>query len=75
MNAVAERAQVLELVKTLPDEQLEYVLHMIQSLPGGKNVPAKCGLRGRFSSYSNSELREKEKDAWAIAAEEKHGLR
>lgn len=33
MNAVAERTQVLELVKTLPDEQLDYVLHIIKSLP------------------------------------------
>lgn len=33
MNADAERTQVLELVKTLPDDQIEYVLHVIQSLP------------------------------------------
>ena len=33
MTSLAERAQVMELVKTLPDEQIHYVLHIIQSLP------------------------------------------
>lgn len=74
MNSAAERTQVLELVKTLPDEQIEYVLHIIQSLPAKKD-DAKCNLRGRFSSYANPELRAKEKDAWTLAAEEKYGLR
>lgn len=74
MNQIAERTQVLELVKTLPDEQLDYVLHIIQALPA-KKTSEKCNLRGRFSSYANPELRAKEKDAWALAVEEKHGLR
>ena len=33
MQAVAERTQVIELVKTLPDEQVNYILQVIQSLP------------------------------------------
>ncbi|MDY2842839.1 MAG: hypothetical protein SOT81_02470 [Treponema sp.] len=74
MQAVAERTQVIELVKTLPDEQVNYILQVIQSLPK-KNSSRKCGLKGCFSSYANPSLREKEKEAWAFAAEEKHGLR
>ena len=33
MHALAERAQVMELVQALPDEQVHYVLRVIQSLP------------------------------------------
>ena len=33
MYALAERNQVIELVQALPDEQIHYVLHFIQSLP------------------------------------------
>lgn len=33
MHDLAEREQVMELVQTLPDEQIHYVLNVIQSLP------------------------------------------
>lgn len=75
MNTAVERNQVMELVKTLSDSQVKYVLSIMQSLPDEKNIPEKCTLRGRFSKYANPELREKEKDAWSLAAEEKHALR
>ncbi len=70
----AERELVMELVQTLPDEQIHYVLNVIQSLPPKEELP-RCTLRGRFSNYANPALRAKEKEAWALAAEEKHGLR
>ena len=75
MYAVAERAQVMELVQTLPDEQIHYVLNIIQSFPQNKMIQPRCTLRGRFAKYANSALRAKEKEAWSLAAEEKHGLR
>lgn len=75
MYAVAERAQVMELVQTLPDEQIHYVLNIIQSFPQNKMIQQRCTLRGRFAKYANSALRAKEKEAWSLAAEEKHGLR
>ena len=75
MNPLAERAQVIELAQTLPDEQIHYVLRVIQSLPRQPESAAPCKLRGRFATYANPALRAKEKDAWALAAEEKHGLR
>ena len=75
MSALAERTQVLELVQTLPDEQIRYVLHVIQNLPHQELVAPRCKLRGRFSSYANPILRKKEKEAWSLAAEEKHGIR
>ena len=74
MYALAERAQVMELVQTLPDEQIHYVLNIIQSLPQ-KTATPRCTLRGRFANYANPSLRAKEKEAWAIAAEEKHSVR
>ena len=58
MYALAERNQVIELVQILPK----------------KLVAPRCSLRGRFSTYANPSLRAKEKDAWALAAEEKHNL-
>ena len=70
MYTLAERAQVMELVQTLSDEQIHYVLNIIQSLPH-----PRCTLRGRFANYANPSLRAKEKEAWAIAAEEKHSVR
>lgn len=75
MQSIAERSQVVELVQSLSDEQVRYVLGVIQSLPQGNAAPKKCTLRGRFASYANPTLRAKEKEAWARAAEEKHGLR
>lgn len=75
MHDLAEREQVMELVQTLPDEQIHYVLNVIQSLPPKEEKLPRCTLRGRFSNYANPALREKEKEAWALAAEEKHGLR
>ena len=74
MYALAERAQVMELIQTLPDEQIHYVLNIIQSLPQKAATP-RCTLRGRFANYANPLLRAKEKEAWAIAAEEKHSVR
>ena len=74
MYALAERAQVMELVQTLPDEQIHYVLNIIQSL-SQKAAAQRCTLRGRFANYANPSLRAKEKEAWAIAAEEKHSVR
>ncbi len=71
----AEREQVMELVQTLPDEQIHYVLNVIQSLPPKEEELPRCTLRGRFSNYANPALRAKEKEAWALAAEEKHVLR
>ncbi|WP_294429929.1 hypothetical protein [uncultured Treponema sp.] len=68
MYALAERAQIMELVQTLPDEQIHYVLNIIQSLPQKAATP-RCSLRGRFANYANPSLRAKEKEAWAIAAE------
>lgn len=73
-TATANRTQVLELVQSLPDEQIKYVLNVIQSLPREEDY-GRCTLRGRFSKYANPELRAKEKEAWPLAAEEKHGLR
>ena len=32
-------------------------------------------LRGSLAKYSNPQLKKKEKDAWAMAVGEKHGLR
>ena len=32
-------------------------------------------LRGCLSQYANPDLISKEKDAWALAMEEKHGIR
>ena len=75
MYALAERTQVMELVQTLPDEQIHYVLNVIQSLPRQEDISPRCTLRGRFASYANPALRAKEKEAWALAAEEKHGVR
>ena len=74
MYALAERAQVMELLQTLPDEQIHYVLNIIQSLSQKAATP-RCTLRGRFANYANPSLRAKEKEAWAIAAEEKHSVR
>ncbi len=74
MASLTKRNQVLELIQTLPDEQINYVLHIISSLPRKEADLPRCNLRGRFAKYANPELREKEKDAWALAAEEKHGL-
>lgn len=75
MYDVAERNQVIELVQTLPEEQVHELLAIIQSLPREKTPQARCSLRGRFADYADTELRKKEKDAWALAAEEKHGVR
>ncbi len=75
MQSIAERSHVMELVQSLSDEQVRYVLGVIQSLPRGEGAPRKCNLRGRFASYANPELRAREKEAWSLAAEEKHGLR
>ena len=74
MYTLAERAQVMELVQTLSDEQIHYVLNIIQSLPQ-KAAATRCTLRGRFANYANPSLRAKEKEAWAIAAKEKHSVR
>lgn len=74
MYALAERAQVMKLIQTLPDEQIHYVLNIIQSLPQKAATP-RCTLRGRFANYANPLLRAKEKEAWLIAAEEKHSVR
>ena len=74
MYTLAERAQVMELVQTLSDEQIHYVLNIIQSLPQ-KAASPRCTLRGSFANYANPSLRAKEKEAWAIAAEEKHNVR
>lgn len=75
MYASAERTRVMELVQTLNDEQINYIFNVIQSLPPSDKPRRKCALRGRFSSYANAGLRAEEKEAWALAAEEKHGLR
>ena len=75
MDSIAERTQVIELAQTLPDEQIHYVLRVIQSLPHKLEPTDRCGLRGRFSCYANPALRAREKEAWALAAEEKHALR
>lgn len=74
MYALAERAQVMKLVQTLSDEQIHYVLNIIQSLQQKAFAP-RCTLRGRFANYATPSLRAKEKEAWAIAAEEKHSVR
>ncbi|MBS7240978.1 hypothetical protein [Treponema sp.] len=74
MYALAERAQVMKLVQTLSDEQIHYVLNIIQSLQQKAAAP-RCTLRGRFANYATPSLRAKEKEAWAIAAEEKHSVR
>ena len=75
MYALAERAQVMRLVQTLPDEQIHYVLNVIQSLPPKEEEQPRCTFRGRFLNYANPALRANEKEAWALAVEEKHGLR
>lgn len=75
MHDLVEREQIMELVQTLPDEQIHYVLNVIQSLPSKEVELPHCTLRGRFSNYANPALREKEKEAWVLAAEEKHSLR
>ena len=75
MYEVAERTKVMELVQTLPDEQIHYVLNIIQSLPQKEDAQPRCTLRGRFAKYANSALREKEKEAWSLATEEKYGVR
>ena len=75
MRALAERNQVMELIKNLPDEQISYVLHIIQSLPLKTQSAPRCNLRGRFSNYANPNLRSQEKDAWSLAAEEKPSVR
>lgn len=75
MHAVAERAQLLKLVQSLSDEQVNYVLTIVRSLPSTVPSHPKCALRGKFSSYASPVLRAKEKEAWGLAAEEKHGLR
>lgn len=75
MYPVTKRSRVMELVQTLNDEQISYIFNIIQSLPPSDTPRKKCSLRGRFASYANPELRAKEKEAWAMAAEEKHGLR
>ena len=59
MQDLEERTQVMELIQALP--------HQEQSEP-------RCNLRGRFSHYANPELRAREKEAWGLAAGEKHGL-
>ena len=74
MYELAERTQVMELVQNLSDEQVPYVLQFLQSLPQESATP-HCNLRGRFASYANPSLREKEKEAWALAAEKKYGIR
>ena len=74
MYTLAERAQVMKLVQTLSDEQIHYVLNIIQPLPQ-KAATSRCTLRGRFANYANPSLRAKEEEAWAIAAEEKHSVR
>ncbi|MBO4386693.1 MAG: hypothetical protein J5817_06700 [Treponema sp.] len=71
MNDIVERTQVMELVQTLPAEQVRYVLRVIQSLPRKETSSSRCNLRGRFASYANPELRAREKEAWALAVEEK----
>lgn len=75
MCSVTERSKVMELVQTLNDEQISYIFNVIQSMPHSDNPRKKCPLRGRFASYADPELRAKEKEAWAMEAEEKHGLR
>lgn len=75
MYSVTERSKVMELVQTLNDEQISYIFNVIQSLPHSDILRKKCSLRGRFASYATPELRAKEKEAWTLAEEEKHGLR
>lgn len=75
MYAAAKQSKIIEIIQTLNDEQLSYLFNVVKSLPRAKASRPKCSLRGRFSAYANSSLRKKEKEAWAIAAEEKHGLR
>ncbi|MBO6131849.1 MAG: hypothetical protein J6P28_07780 [Treponema sp.] len=75
MYSVTERSQVMELVQTLNDEQISYIFNIIQSMPRSDSPRKKCSLRGRFASYANPELRAKEKEAWALAAEEKEIIR
>ena len=75
MHVLAEREQVMELVQTLPDEKIHYVLNIIQSLSPNKAETSRCNLRGRFADYANPALRAMEKEAWSLAAEEKHGVR
>ena len=38
MYALEERTQIIELVQTLPDEQIHYVLNIIKSLPPEKPI-------------------------------------
>ncbi|MDE6737099.1 MAG: hypothetical protein K2J50_06320 [Treponemataceae bacterium] len=75
MQSIAERSQVMELVQSLSDDQVRYVLGVIRSLPQENAAPKKCALRGRFARYADPVLRTQEKEAWGRAAEEKHGLR
>lgn len=75
MNDIAERTQVMELVQTLPAEQVRYVLKVIQSFPRKETSSSRCNLRGRFAVYANPELRARKKDAWALAEEEKYNVR
>ena len=75
MNLDAQQSRVLELVQTLNEAQLAYLLRVIQSLQSATLEHNRCTLRGKFSRYANPALRSKEKEAWFIAAEEKYGLR
>ena len=75
MYSLEERSQIIKLVEALPDEQIHYVLNIIKSLPSEDSILPRCNLRGRFSNYANPALRAKEKEAWALASEEKHGIR
>ena len=74
MQDLEERTQVMELIQALTDEQVRYILRIIQALPHQEQSEPRCNLRGRFSHYANPELRAREKEAWGLAAGEKHGL-
>ncbi len=55
MQAISERSHVMELVQSLSDEQVRYVLGVIQSLPRGEGAST---LRAQKKTYTEEDARD-----------------
>lgn len=69
-------AQMYETLDTHEQNQVfDFVRLLIERKNSSKeNVDTASSLRGFFADSADEKLRELEKSAWSMAAEEKHGI-
>ena len=66
-----EAIRPLEKIVALPNQRV--IITVMDEFIEPERVIAKHGMRGILAQFADPVLAEKEKGAWALAAEEKHG--